>query len=238
MTYDHQELMALHVEALFIHDSRGDLLHVNEPNGGPAPRFFLGRTSRGCITRCRADVEPDMRREIAATVEAQGNALADLLMSHDDPATYERILARSAPVQNTWLGCAYCVHARVHARGPESTGAVMVDARNADVLRDLLDGWIPDVQTGQPMAAVVADGRAVSVCCSVRRTERAHEAGVETAPAYRGRGYAARVVAAWAHAVRELGVVPLYSTAMHNAASNSVASRLSMLRFGIDMHFT
>ena len=234
MTCDRQELMALHVEALFVHDSRGDLLRVNVPNVGPAPRFFLGRTSRGCITRFRADVEPDMRLDLLAAVEAQGSQPVGRLPSHDDSALYERILARSAPVQSTWLGFAYCVQ----AHGSASTGAMMVDTGNADVLLDLLDEWIPDVQTGQPMAALVVDGRAVSVCCSVRRTAQAHEAGVETSPAYRGRGYAARVVAAWAAAVRDLGCVPLYSAAMHNAPSNSVAHSLSMLHFGIDLHVT
>lgn len=37
---------------------------------------------------------------------------------------------------------------------------------------------------------VVADGHAVSICRSVRQTGEAYEAGVETSPAYRGRGYA------------------------------------------------
>lgn len=226
--------MAFHVEALFVHDTHGDLLRVNEPNGGPAPRFFLGQTSRGCITRFRADVVPEMRLELAATVEAHESQRAGLLTSHGDPAPYERILARSAPVQSTWLGWAYCVQ----ARGSASTGVVMVDAGNADVLRDLLDQWIPDVQTGQPMAALVVGGRAVSVCCSVRRTAQAHEAGVETSPAYRGRGYAPRVVETWADAVRNLGCLPFYSAAMHNAASNSVANTLSLLRFGNDLHVT
>jgi len=66
----------------------------------------------------------------------------------------------------------------------------------------------------------------------------AHEAGVETAPPYRGRGHAAQVVAAWARAVLELGRVPLYSTSWQNEASRAVARKLSLIRFGDDLHIT
>lgn len=230
---DH-ELMTLHVETLFVHDDRGDLLRVNEPNGAPAPRFFLGRMSRGHLVRFRADVGPADRAALTAAVETQDNQSPGWVTSRHDSVPFERILARSAPVQATWLGFAY----RVEPGASDTTGAVMVGGSNAEILRDLLGAWIPDVQTGQPVVALVVDGRAVSVCCSVRRTALAHEAGVETAPAYRGRGYASRVVSAWAAAVRDLGCVPLYSTGMHNVASWSVANKLSMLHFGIDLHVT
>ncbi len=62
------------------------------------------------------------------------------------------------------------------------------------------------------MFALAVDGHAVAVCCSVRRTSMAHEAGVETVSPYRGRGYAARVVKAWARAVREARFVTDSST--------------------------
>jgi hypothetical protein len=41
--------MRLHVEALFIHDAEGQLVRVNDPDGAPAPRFFLGRTVDGAV---------------------------------------------------------------------------------------------------------------------------------------------------------------------------------------------
>ena len=55
------------------------------------------------------------------------------------------------------------------------------------------------------MAVLVVDGKAVSICASVRITDEGHEAGVDTAPPSRGRDYAALVVTAWANAVREMG---------------------------------
>ena len=59
------------------------------------------------------------------------------------------------------------------------------------MLDAFLRDWIPDVRTGQPLFAQIVGGNAVSVCCTVRRTSDAYEAGVETVPAFRGHGYAA-----------------------------------------------
>jgi predicted GNAT family acetyltransferase len=88
------------------------------------------------------------------------------------------------------------------------------------------------------MVALLDGDRAVSLCCSVRRTEDAHEAGVETAHAARGRGYALGVVAAWAAAVHAAGRFPLYSTSWENLASRAVATKLGLIQFGNDLHIT
>ena len=106
------------------------------------------------------------------------------------------------------------------------------------VLDAFLRDWIPDARIGQPLFALIVDEHAVSVCCTVRRTTEAHEAGVETVPAFRGHGYAAQVVTAWARAVRERGQVPLYSTSWQNEASRAVARKLGLIQFGNDLHIT
>ena len=82
-----------------------------------------------------------------------------------------------------------------------------------------------------PIAAVVEEGRAVSVCFSSRRSDIAAECGVETAAEYRGRGLAARVTAAWARAVRASGRVPLYSTSWANGPSLAVARKLGLVPY-------
>src|SRR6185503_16621296 len=100
---------------------------------------------------------------------------------------------------------------------PTAETAVSVTRENAGLLQPLLSAWMPDVATCQPMFVLPIDGRAVAICASVRITPEAYEAGVDTAPAHRGHGYAGHVVAAWAAAVREMGRVPLYSTSWQNA---------------------
>lgn len=95
---------------------------------------------------------------------------------------------------------------------------------------------VAEVADWQPFIAVVEDGRVVSVCRSVRITPAAHEAGVETLPEFRGKGYARDVVAGWVHAVRSLGSIPLYSTSWENTASQAVARKLQVVPYGADFH--
>ena len=103
---DDRDVMRTHIEALFTHDARGDLVRVNEPNGGAAPRFFLGRTMQGDVWRFRHDVTSDMRAELEAAIrddKRRGIAVDSPI----DSAPYQEILARSAPVERTEVGPAY-----------------------------------------------------------------------------------------------------------------------------------
>jgi hypothetical protein len=230
---NHHGLMQLHLEALFTHDAAGDLVQVNEPRGAPAPRFFLGRTPHGPMLRYRHDVDRAIRQVLEAAVQddIRNMPAFDVPL---DPSRYADILDRSAPVKRVETGPAFSFPPALPG-GPEIT---RITASNTQILHAHLPEWIPDVPFWQPMVALTVDGHAVSLCCSVRLTNRAHEAGVGTAPDYRGRGYAARVVAAWARAVRAENRVPLYSTSWTNEASRAVARKLRLILFGNDMHLT
>ena len=230
---DHRELMRIHVEALFTRDNHGDIVRVNEPNGTVAPRFFLGRTTDGDMWWFRHDVAPDVRTELEAAIR-HDNRQATALNSPIDPAPYEATLARYAPVERTEVGSAFSFPESL----PQNAGATRVTDANAELLTLHLAPWLPDVRVSQPLFVVTCDGNAVSVCASVRQTSEAYEAGVETAVAYRRRGFAAPAVAAWAAAVREIGRVPLYSTSWQNTASQAVARKLALIQFGSDLHIT
>ena len=225
------ELMRLHVEALYTRDADGRLERVNEPNGAPAPRFFLGRTADGVVRGFRRDVDDATRRELEAASDDEMRGGLDAA-APIDPVPYEAILARSAPVTRTETGPAFVFPRELAPAGD----AVRVTEANAEILRRHMPAWLPDVLVGQPLFAVTVDGHAVAVCATVRRTAAATEAGVETIAAFRGRGYAPRVATAWARAVRAMRVVPLYSTSWRNAASRGVARKLGLLQFGSDLH--
>jgi len=107
---------------------------------------------------------------------------------------------------------------------------------NAEMLLAGFEELIAELPAWQPFLAIVEEGRAVSVCRSVRITSEAHEAGVETLPDFRGKGYAKDVVAGWARAVRSLGAIPLYGTTWENAASQEVAKKLGLATYGFDFH--
>jgi GNAT superfamily N-acetyltransferase len=111
----------------------------------------------------------------------------------------------------------------------EPSGAcTAINESNSYHLHNGLEEWLPDVVISRPFFAAIEDGRAVAVCTTIIASQDAHEAGVETLPAYRGRGFAADVLAGWACAVRKLGAVPLYATTFDNISCQRVAQRLSL----------
>jgi predicted GNAT family acetyltransferase len=73
------------------------------------------------------------------------------------------------------------------------------------------------------------DGEPVSWAWSISCDDRAAEVSVETVEAFRRRGYAAQVTAAWATRTLAAGTVPFYSHRAANVASAAVAARLELV---------
>ncbi|MEP6870279.1 MAG: GNAT family N-acetyltransferase, partial [Anaerolineaceae bacterium] len=100
-------------------------------------------------------------------------------------------------------------------------------------------GWTDGLdESQQPCFGVGAAGKIVSLCHSSRLSPEVAAAGVSTAPAYRQRGFARRVVLAWAAAVIASGRIALYSTTWDNTASRAIADGLGLRFFGEDCHIT
>src|SRR5687767_7038060 len=127
--------MRLHVEALFAHDARGRLLRVNEPDGGPPPRLFLGRTAAGNVWRLGHDVDDALARELDALCRDEprlaGDADDDEVPPPRHVARYEALLARAAPIARRWAGPAYRFPPALPAEGD----VVLLTAATADLLR-------------------------------------------------------------------------------------------------------
>jgi len=143
-----------------------------------------------------------------------------------------RLLGLHAPVQKLWTGPAYQFSEDVEP----SQHVLTITQTNAEMLWGGFEELAAELPDWQPCVAIVVEGRAVSVCCSVRITLKAHEAGVETLPEFRGKGHAKDVVAGWARMVRSMGAMPLYSTSQENTASQEVAQKLHMVLYGTDFH--
>ena len=223
----------MQVEALYTHDDHARIVSVNEPEGGAASRFFLGRTIAGNLWRFRSDLPADLAGELEELCksEPESSRISPLPLHQEE---YIRLLASHAPVERVWTGPAYWFPSHVV---PEAQPITIGEA-NADLLRGGFEDWLADVAQRRPFMAMIEDGRAVAVCASVRITDEAHEAGVETLPAYRRKGHAVSVVAGWANAVRKMRAIPLYSTSWGNTASQNVAARLGLSMFGVDFHIT
>jgi hypothetical protein len=152
----------------------------------------------------------------------------------DRAVPFLEVLVRGAPISRVWTGPTFHFPEEL----PASPGTVRVSAENADLLSPYLEKWAEDTAGESPLLADLVDGRAVSVCCSVRIATRAEEAGVETHIDYRGRGHGARVVAAWVAALRSRERIPLYSTSWENRSSRQLANRLGLLQYGSTFHVT
>lgn len=203
------------MRTLFLVDRLGRLLHVNDLGQPPAPRVFVGSGLDGSrVVRVGAEL-PERDR------------LALLRCAHDD-AALRAAVGRIGPIVREQRGPAFVLPAGIAPAG----GAVEV--ADAFELHPDLAPWGPELQARHPCFGVVEDGVVVSICCCARSTPEAAEAGVETAEAYRGRGFAVAAVAAWGAAVCASGRVAFYSTSAENRASQAVARRLDARLFGED----
>jgi hypothetical protein len=226
----------LQLETLFVLDARRRIRSTREPRPSPGPGFVFIRSAANCAWAVRADVADRVAGEIDRLAsDERPSAAWDQPMLH--ARRYEEVLGG----RMRW-GPAFEFPDQLSSSG-SATGSRSGSACEPGVVRDEAPlghhfaGWTSgEIEAGRaPVMAVHGeDGHPVSICFCARRSSAAAEAGVETAAAFRGRGYAPRVTTAWASAVRELGLIPLYSTDWQNLASLSVARKLALVHFATD----
>jgi hypothetical protein len=191
-----------------------------DPAEKPAPMFVLVRSTTTCAWGIGAGVPDALAEELAALARDEP-PIRDL---HDLAKYVDRYRTLGT---TEWFGPAFEFP---HAVATPSDFLLVDDERALNVN---FRGWVPgEIAAGcAPVMGIVVDGHPVSICFCARRSDVAAEAGVDTASAYRGRGYAARVTAAWALAMRASGRVPLYSTSWTNTASLAVARKLALVTY-------
>ena len=230
------QLISMHVRALFTHDAESRIVFVNEPDSAvePAPRLFLGRTRTGNVWRFRADVPEGLTRELGLLCADEPPVNTDFREPPRHADKYVQLLETHGSVDQVSTGPAYYFPEEI----PSSRQPIAVTERDAEKLQGGFEKLIVELPAWQPFVALMENGRAVSVCRSVRITPEAHEAGVETLPDFRGHGYAKDVTAEWARRVRSAGAIPLYSTSWENTSSQAVAGKLRLTCYGADFHVT
>jgi hypothetical protein len=204
------------VAVRFASDARGRLT-------GQAPSLYVLRTADAATCRVHADLPDDCAERLLAIAERPRGRPRDWEREY---GAYLAALAAVAPITSMRAGPLYVCPPDL----PAAEAYVRLGPENADLLEGgALAEWAPDARSGRTlMLAVVEAGQVVSLCASVRVSPAFHHAGVETAPAARGRGHAGRAVAAWAEHVRAAGAAPLYGTTFDNLASQTVARRLGL----------
>jgi hypothetical protein len=211
---------SLLVETLVVLDRPHRSTTMREPGGQCTPSFLLARGAHSCAWAVNADVPANIANEL--------DALAREEPASDEwqvPPVHSERYRALLDDKHVFFGPSFGFPADLPIDGGET--CIIDDER---LLAVHFRGWAPgEIAQGRaPVVAIVVDGAPVSVCFCARRSDTTAEAGVETAAAYRGRGLAPRVTAAWARAVRATGRIPLYSTSWDNHASLAVARKLGL----------
>ena len=197
----------------------GRILRTREPLPSPGPRFVLQRSNSDCAWALRSDVPEDLAAEVDRLAQDEPPA-NDLRVEPIHAEEYLSLLGGEVDWGPTFLFPAETHH--------QYEGVTPID--DLSLLKRNFSGWTAaEIPHRLPIMAVLQGGHAVSVCFSARRSPVAAEAGLETAGAFRGRGLGPQVTAAWADAIRSLGLIPLYSTSWSNSASLSVARKLRLI---------
>jgi len=228
-----RDLMTLNADVCFTYNREGRMLETNEPVTSArraAPRVFVGRTLGGTILRFGATVPGEIADEIQTILDQEPPAteVEGPLALND---RLEQALDHHAPVENRSSGPAFQFPDEIDA----PVQVTQVSSENRELARTTFPWLFEEFADWQPTFAIINDGAVVSVCFSSRIGESACAAGVETLAAFRGRGYAPRVAAAWGAAVRDSGRIPIYSTSWDNHGSRAVAQRLGLRVFGSEL---
>ncbi|HHT7237231.1 MULTISPECIES: GNAT family N-acetyltransferase [Bacillus] len=220
------DLIAIQAEVLFVHNQVGRIKSVNE-NGNPkAPRFFLGRTREGNITRYHCNLDDETVSKIEKLIREPSN--------HIEIAKIINVLNEERTVGNIWMGPAFMFPNNLH----KPTRTIQITEKNKELLRENFPNLIEQMEWRQPYFAIVENEQVVSICCSARSTTIAAEASVETLAEFQGNGYGTDVVTAWAISIQEEKRIPFYSTSWDNYASQAVARKLKLINYGMNLHIT
>ncbi|GIN59675.1 hypothetical protein J8TS2_39940 [Lederbergia ruris] len=217
------ELMDYHVNVLFKHDDKNRMTVVNEPPYDDAPRIFIGGTQQGNLIRYSSILSKSLLERLErVTSKDSGIQLGKII----------GVLSVEQQINNFWVGPAFLFPDLIG----KSTQTIQITESNKELLRSHFPDFLDDLEFTQPCFAVVRNGSAVSLCCSARQTSICAEASLHTAKSYRGKGYAVDVSNAWAAEIQKQGRIALYSTSWDNFASQSVARKLHLIKYGTDIH--
>lgn len=217
---DSKNLMELQASTLYVLNEQKRIVRLNEQNAPEAPAVFLGHANDAVL--------PYYHEKLPASVVAEISRYATLPL---DIAAVLNAVSAYKPVKGIWIGPAF---ACPQPAADMVSTAVVIDSHNGHLLEPYFEGLISELDARLPAAAYIVEGRAVSVCCCARKSGQAAEASLETAPLYRGRGYAQEAVIAWCQEVQRQGLLPLYSTSWDNLGSQKVARKSGFTQFGSD----
>jgi hypothetical protein len=237
-------LLAVHAATRYALTKSGRILHWTDPKRSPGPRFAIAGCAQGNVILIGHDVGEETARALLALAAGEppfcepGGAPVHL----DE---YIQLLAREAPVEKREPdGLLYSFPERL----AYEHGAELVSSETPRGRR-FLDGLPPGRQFAgwshpvrghiwAPWCLALHDGEIASIVETVATGAAGAECGVTTAPALRGRGFAAAAAAGWAALPPLRGRALFYGTNLSNRSSRRVTERLGLRLIGLIFSLT
>ena len=221
-----------HVRSLYVHNQADDIIAINQWDGGTVPFFHYTWWRDGYIYRFREDLPADLRDEFRAMFASE-DLSRDCFSAPRHAEACAQHLATFGQINTTWHGLAF-YRMEPLTLSVQPTKSIGADAES--MLNGDLAPWRPDLEHRSPFVVALEDSEAAAVCASVRITDAAHQAGLETKPSQRRRGYGSAAVRRWTNEVLDLGALPIYSTSRQNLASQKLAKALGYQLFAYDFY--
>ncbi|MGE7926708.1 GNAT family N-acetyltransferase [Lysinibacillus xylanilyticus] len=220
------ELMELHVNVLFKHDTENRVTVVNEPPYDVAPRIFVGGTHLGNVVRYSKSLDASLILKLEQVIGPNSVTNLEEIIN---------VLSKDRQLNNVWIGPAYVFR---DVMDGSRTQVIQITHENKELLKPYFPYTFEDFEYKEPCFVIMEGNIPVSICCSARSSQKADEASVFTHEDYRGKGYGIDVTNAWAAEVQKRGRIALYSTSYDNFGSQSLARKLKLHQYGIDIHIS
>jgi hypothetical protein len=241
------DALAAHLTTGFVFDEAGRIVRNADPDRGAAPRLYIGGSDTGNRSCLRADVGAATARAIQRLLDDEPPLdTPDRAPKHFDD--YVALLAGEAPIERHGTGVNYCFPPDFgYDHDVDTVGSHALPAELARL------GLTPDRELPAPLRAIgfstvgrlwapwcvaLHDGEIASLVETVRIGPAGAEAGVNTLPELRGRGFAAAATAGWAMSPSLGGRTRFYSTSATNRSSQRVAERLGLRYIGASFSLT
>ncbi|QIG48298.1 GNAT family N-acetyltransferase [Nordella sp. HKS 07] len=240
------DLLDLEARTLFVLTSWDRIARENDPDRSAGPRFWLAGCAEGRVARLHHEVSDGVAAEIAASLTQE--------QPFHEPGALPRFIDRyEALLRGAGLPLVRSLelvhelpHGLDHARGAPliASGSAEGDRFIAEVERDGMPPHLVDLgvrgiaDLWAPWVLLLEAGEVAAMAFAARLGRDGAELGLVTVPKFRGRGFAARVAAAWTHLPELRSRRLFYGADQDNLASKRVITKLGLRRIGVSLRLT
>lgn len=205
-----RELLRLHIEGgwgISLPPLENTSVELSASAALPPWLVYQARLPQEWITLWHPDAQPEQRANLLQQVQDTGPAFAGAHRMRHEIVLQQLATPHTHHAQSRYILCLLTEDDTARLEAFEAGSApYYLDPHRA------------------PCIGVIVDEQLVSVAHSSRRTQEACELGIDTIPEARRRGYATSATLTWTQAIRQEGLLPIYSALASNTASLRLAA--------------